>query len=271
MIADTMPRTVINSVQNPRIKQAIRLRDRRGRKRQNRMIVDGWREIGRAFESGICPLEFFYCESGLTPEQMATISRWLTPSGLTPTAVSETVFHKLAFGDRTEGAVLVAVQPERTLNAIQLPREPLVAVLESIEKPGNLGAILRSADAAGVSALIVADPLTDLFNPNTIRASLGSVFTLPLCSAPADQVVQWLRVNQLAVYAARVDGSVPYTSVDYCRPAAIVFGSESAGLSELWLGDWITPISLPMLGIVDSLNVSATAAVLFYEARRQRQ
>jgi TrmH family RNA methyltransferase len=145
-----------------------------------------------------------------------------------------------------------------------------VAVLEGVEKPGNAGAVLRSADAAGVSAVIVADARTDLFNPNAIRASLGAIFSLPVCEATSADALAWLRQRRFAVFAARVDGAVPYTQADYRGPAAIVLGSEAAGLSPVWTGDDIQAVRLPMLGVVDSLNVSAAAAVLFYEARRQR-
>jgi len=143
--------------------------------------------------------------------------------------------------------------------------------VEQVEKPGNLGAILRSADAAGVAAVIAVDPVTDLFNPNVIRASLGAVFSVPTVAATADETIEWLRANQTTVYAARVEGSVNYTDVDFRGRAAIVLGSESCGLTEKWSGREIVSVALPMDGTVDSLNVSATAAVLFYEARRQRQ
>jgi TrmH family RNA methyltransferase len=147
---------------------------------------------------------------------------------------------------------------------------PLVVVLEGVEKPGNLGAVLRSADAAGVSALILADSRVDLYNPNAIRASLGTIFSIPVCEAPSGEVLDWLRQHSLKIFAAKVDGSVPYTQVDYRGPTAFVLGAEATGLTSAWTAPDITAIHLPMLGIADSLNVSATAAVLFYEALRQR-
>ena len=148
---------------------------------------------------------------------------------------------------------------------------PLVAVLEGVEKPGNVGAVLRSADAAGVSALIAADPRTDLYNPNAIRASLGTIFTMPVCEAAGGETIEWLRANGFRIFAARVDGAIPYTEADYRGRSAIVLGSEAAGLSPLWRGDDVQAVRLPMLGAADSLNVSVTAAVLFYEALRQRE
>ncbi len=144
-------------------------------------------------------------------------------------------------------------------------------MLEGTEKPGNIGAVLRSADAAGISAIIVADPHTDLFNPNTIRASLGTVFTVPVCTAAAADVRDWLIGRRIGIFAARVEAEAPFTAADFTRSAAIVLGSEAEGLSSIWSGPNVTPVRLPMLGHADSLNVSATAAVLFYEAVRQRQ
>jgi TrmH family RNA methyltransferase len=147
---------------------------------------------------------------------------------------------------------------------------PLVAVLEGVEKPGNVGAVLRSADGAGVSALIVADAQTDLYNPNAIRASLGTIFSVPVAAAAAADTLTWLRHRGLAIFAARVDGAVPHTEADFRGPAAIVLGSEAKGLSATWTGPDVTAVRLPMAGVADSLNVSAAAAVLFYEALRQR-
>jgi TrmH family RNA methyltransferase len=184
--------------------------------------------------------------------------------------VAEPVFQKLAFGERAEGVLGVAAMPDRALSDLSLPDCPLVAVLEGVEKPGNVGAVLRSGDAAGLSALIVADGRTDLYNPNAIRASLGTIFTLPVAAATAAETLDWLRQQGLAIFAARVDGSIPYTEADYRRPAALVLGSEAQGLSAVWAAHDVTPVRIPMLGAADSLNVAAAAAVLFYEAQRQR-
>ena len=158
----------------------------------------------------------------------------------------------------------------RTLADLVLPPAPLVAVLEAVEKPGNVGAVLRSADATGVSAVIVTDPATDLYNPNCIRASLGTVFSVPVCTATAQQALDWLRAQALTVYAARLDNAADYRQVRLAQRAAVVLGSEVAGLSQSWRAPDIRGLKLPMLGVADSLNISATAAVLFYEALRQR-
>jgi TrmH family RNA methyltransferase len=185
-------------------------------------------------------------------------------------SVSPQVFTKLAFGDRNDGVIVVAENPQRRLSEIEVPAKSIVAILEGIEKPGNLGAILRSADAAGVDAVIVADGRTDLYNPNTIRASLGTVFRANVCEATTADTVEWLIEKGLLIIAARPDAQKLYTEVDLRAGAAIVLGSEAEGLSDAWHSTNITAVQLPMHGIADSLNVSTTAAVLFYEALRQR-
>lgn len=262
--------TTITSLQNPRIKNTIKLRDRRHREKQGRILIDGLRELERAIDAGVPLLEaFMYLPACESPEAQRVLAK-LTQRDTEVLEVNTPVFEKLAFGERVEGILGVAAKPRSSLDDLKLPENPLVAVLEGVEKPGNVGAVSRTADGAGLSALIVADPRTDLYNPNTIRASLGTIFTLPVAAASVEDTLAWLRRQKLAIYAARVDGSVPYTEVDYRRPAAIVLGSEAEGLTDAWAGPDIQAIRLPMLGAADSLNVSATAAVLFYEALRQR-
>ena len=152
-----------------------------------------------------------------------------------------------------------------------LPEQPLVAVVECVEKPGNLGALLRSADGAGVDAVIVADAVSDIWNPNAIRASLGTIFSLPLAACSAAEALAFLRTHDIAVLSARVEGATDYDTIDLTQATALVVGAETSGLTEAWAGEGVTPVSIPMLGLADSLNVSASAAVLFYEARRQRR
>lgn len=260
----------ITSLQNPRVKDAVRLRDRRHREKQGRILIDGARELARAITAGVRILEVFVCEPLCTGEAARALLPMLPDCGAEIWHVSDLVFVKLAFGHRIEGVLGVAEMPRPTLDGLKLPENPLVAVLEGVEKPGNVGAVLRSADAAGISALIVADARTDLYNPNAIRSSLGTIFTLPACAVTTPEALDWLREHHLRIYAARVDGSVPYTRADYRAAAALVLGSEAEGLSSAWSADDVTPIRLPMLGVGDSLNVSAAAAVLFYEALRQR-
>ncbi|HEU0242589.1 MAG TPA: TrmH family RNA methyltransferase, partial [Candidatus Limnocylindrales bacterium] len=179
---------------------------------------------------------------------------------------------RLGYGERSEGVVATVRIPDTSLAALTgaLPPDPLVVVLEAVEKPGNLGAVLRSADAAGADAVILANPRTDLFNPNAIRASLGTVFAVPVAAGGAAAVRAWLESAGMRVLAARVEAAIPYTEADLRGPVALVLGSEADGLTEAWTGGDVTAVSLPMLGVADSLNVSVTAAVLLYEARRQR-
>ena len=261
----------ITSLQNQRVKDAAKLRDRRERRKQGRMLIDGAREIRLAIEGRVELIEAFVCESLCHSSESQRLLEQLVTLPVRQSRVTPAVFEKLAFGDRAEGVLAIAKTPKRTLNDLALPSTPLVAVLEGTEKPGNIGAVLRSADAAGVSAVIVADPRTDLFNPNTIRTSLGTVFTMPVCTAAAADARDWLLAERINIFAARVEAETLYAAVDFTRPAAIVLGGEAEGLSSTWNGPNVSPVRLPMRGHADSLNVSATAAVLFYEAVRQRQ
>jgi RNA methyltransferase, TrmH family len=263
------------------VKEAVRLRDRRHRQKQGRILIDGVRELSRAVTAGVRILEAFVCRPLCNNDPSRQLVSILEQHRVELLQVTEAVFEKLAFGNRAEGVLAVAETPQpeglSQLSPRGAPIEgwsgavPFIAVLEGLEKPGNVGAVLRSADAAGVSAVIVADARTDVYNPNAIRASLGTIFTMPICEAASGDVLAWLRQHAFVMLAARVDGSVPYTDVDFRGPTAIVLGSEAAGLSPIWTGDDIRAIRLPMRGVADSLNVSVTAAVLFYEALRQRQ
>ncbi len=247
-------------------------------RKQNRIIIDGARELLRAIGAGIELTEVFVCDELCHSEDCRNVLRSLAEkqSRVEQLHVSRAVYEKLAFGQRAEGVIGIAKSPSRVLADLKLPTNPLVAVLEGVEKPGNVGAVLRSADAAGVSALVVADGGTDLYNPNAIRASLGAIFTVPFCAASAAETIEWLTHRELTIYTARVDAKTDYTTANFTRPCAIVLGSENAGLSNSWEASGekpanVVPIRLPMRGQVDSLNVSATAAILFYEAMRQRE
>lgn len=261
----------ITSPHNPHVKAAAKLRDRRQRQKQGRVFIEGARELARAIASGVELIEAFICEAlcqSSDSQQALTLIRQ-SPAQVLP--VTPQVFAKLAFGERAEGVLAVATPPRRSLADLVLPENALVAVAEDVEKPGNLGAIFRSADAAGVSAVIATGMGTDLFNPNVIRASLGTVFTLPACTAGAEETLEFLRRRRLPIFAARVDATLLYTAAALRGPAAIILGSETAGLSSAWQTADVVPVKLPMLGVADSLNVSAAAAVLFYEALRQRR
>ncbi len=215
-------------------------------------------------------VEVFVCQELDNRHALHALVRLLEAQNVPLFGITRAVLERLAFGNRAEGVIAVAEPPRRTLADIVLPPTPLVAVLEAVEKPGNVGAVLRSADATGVSAVIVTDPGTDLYNPNCIRASLGTVFSVPVCVATSEQALDWLHVQKLTLYAARLDNATDYRQLRLAPRSAVVLGSEVAGLSQRWCAADILGVKLPMLGVADSLNISATAAVLFYEALRQR-
>lgn len=261
---------MITSPQNSRIKNVVKLRDRRPRKQQGLFLIDGQRQIDRALQAGMEVTQLYLPEHAEADASDQELRDRAQAAGVEILEVTRSVFPKIAYGQRELDWVAVAQTPSYQLADLQLPSAALVLVVEQIEKPGNLGAMLRTADAAGCDALLVADPVTDITNPNVIRASLGAVFSLPIAQADSPEVCSWLKAAGMEIMAARVDGAVEYTNADFRGSVALVLGSEAHGLSDAWQGDSMKAIRLPMRGIVDSLNVSATAAVLLYEAQRQR-
>lgn len=259
----------ITSPKNPRVRGAAALRERSEREATGRTLVDGVRELDRALSGGAVVDTVFVDRERTGPEADAVVDR-ARATGATILDASAAVLDRLAYGDRSEGIVAVVSIPDTSLGGIPVPAKALIVVLEGVEKPGNLGAVLRSADAAGADAVVVADPRTDLFNPNAVRASLGTIFALPVAAGSSAEVRAWLDMYGVQVLAARVAATDAYTDLDMTGPVALVLGSEADGLTDAWSGAGITPISLPMHGVADSLNVSITAAVLLYEARRQR-
>lgn len=266
-------RPVLTSAANPRLRAAAALRDRRARVRTGLLLVDGAREVARALDGGVTLVEAFVAaEAPAGPELAALLAR-LAAIDVPLVPVAPKLLGMLAYGERASGIVAVATAPDTSLPTLQLSLPaPLVGILEDVEKPGNLGAVCRSADGAGLDALIAAGSAGSVepWNPNAVRASLGTVFTLAVAVATTADVLAWLRENGLRIVAARVDGSVPYTEVDMAGPVALVLGSEARGLTDAWSGSDVTAVRLPMHGRADSLNVAAAAAILFYEARRQR-
>ena len=264
-------KAVITSTANPRIRATTALRDRRARDDAGLTIVDGAREVRRALDAGVIVIEAFVCERLLAgPDARIAFDRLVVDDAIPVTSVSESVFDRIAFGGRAEGLVAVVRTPTVALADLALPPAALVLVIEGVEKPGNIGAVMRTADAAGVDAVVAASPATDLYNPNAIRASSGTIFGLPLASGSTDEVVAWLRAKGLRIIAARVDAAQAYTEADLTGPVAIVLGAEADGLTSAWGGSEVTPVRIPMAGAADSLNVSISAAILAYEARRQR-
>ena len=260
----------VTSAANPRVKAAVALRDRRERDRCGLTLIDGARELRRALDAGVTAVEVFVCEPLLAgPDARAALDR-LRADGTTLQPTTEAVFARLAFGQRAEGLVAVVRIPKAGLDDLALPAVPLVLVVEAVEKPGNLGAMLRSADGAAADAVIAASPRTDLFNPNAIRASAGAIFSVPLGVGSTAETLAWLAARGIRVVVARVEAARLYTEADLTGSLALVVGAEARGLSEAWPADDFEAVRIPMLGVADSLNVSVSAAILLYEARRQR-
>ena len=270
----THDRATLTSAANPRLRAAAALRDRRDRVRTGRLLVDGAREVARALDAGVTLVEAFVAAGPSGDPDVAAVAARAAGLGVPIVEVAPALLARLSYGERASGIVAVAAAPKTSLGSLRIPAiAPLVGVLEDVEKPGNLGAVCRSADGAGLDALIAAGgsaASADPWNPNAVRGSLGTVFTLPLAVATTVDVLAWLRDHGLRVVAARVDGSVPYTEADLTGPVALVLGSEARGLTAAWSAADVTAVRLPMRGRADSLNVAAAAAILFYEARRQR-
>ncbi len=262
---------IITSVHNPRVKNIIQLQSKsRERKSQNTIVIEGYREITRAIIGGLRLNEIFYCPDIDTVHRLSDLTTMYSSVSLTET--SRQVFEKIAYRETSDGLIALATPAKLTLSQLRTSKFPLIIVLEAVEKPGNLGAIMRTADAAGVDAVIVCDPLSDIYNPNVIRSSVGCVFTVPVVASDTREAQQWLTDNNIKSYAAALTpGAVSYESINYHEACAIILGTEATGLSEKWLNFCNCQIIIPMHGIADSLNVSTSAAIIVFEALRQRR
>jgi len=262
----------ISSLQNQRVKRATKLHTSRGRQQQNRIIVFGQTEIRRAVECNVDVDEIFVCPKHLN-EQSREVFEVLEAANVPMFELSVDVFQKLSYGDRPCGLVLVAQPPAIDLDGLaercKTDASSLVIVLESVEKPGNVGAVFRTADAVGAAAVVLANPVTKIFHPNSIRSSLGTVFSVPCASGNSESVIDWLQENEFSIFPAIVDASAEYKSIDFRQRSAIVFGSESQGLSKSWRDERFQAIKIDMAGAADSLNVSVSVAVVAFEANRQ--
>lgn len=257
---------MITSTQNPKIKHLLSLSKTRERKTQRLFTIEGIKELSLALYAHYRIESIFYCPDLVDESTLTTIG--LSPAALL--SVSANVFKKIAYRESTGGVIAIAHQKTHTLDGLQLSKKPLILILEAVEKPGNLGAMLRTADAAGLDAVIICDPLTDFYNPNVIRSSVGSVFTRQTACASSAATQQWLRQHQVKVFCTYLKGAKPYTEADYNQPCAIVMGTESTGLTKLWTDSADGHIIIPMHGVIDSMNVSVAAAVVVFEALRQR-
>jgi len=263
----------ITSTANPRIKNVVRLTtNRRHRDQQRLTVVEGSREVRRCLDAGVIPTEAYLCPELIAPSDADLADRLsqYTIRNTQYATVSPDVFAKLAVRSDSGGILLVIPYTQTSLDRLPLSPAPFLVVVEGAEKPGNVGAILRTADAAGVDGLILCAGGTDLHNPNVIRASLGTRFTVPVAEAETDGVIGWLKQRGIAVIAASPGGATPYTRTDMRGPVAIVTGSEAEGLSEEWLIAADATVTIPMRGVADSLNLATSTALLLYEVVRQR-
>jgi len=257
---------LITSTQNPKVKNLLALEKPRERRKQCLFIVEGKKEIGMAIDAGYKIGNLFFCEELISIQEvksMATTDQLLIP-------VIRDVFEKIAIRENSGGVLAVAEQKAHRLEQIELSDSPLLLILEGVEKPGNLGAILRTADAAGIDAVIICDPHTDFYNPNVIRSSVGCVFTQQVASATSEETIKWLKERNVAIYCTYLKASKPYHTVDFSGPSAIIMGTEATGLSDTWVNNSSANIIIPMQGTIDSMNVSTAAAVVVFEAKRQR-
>ena len=284
----------ITSTQNPKIKALLALQQKSAERRAQRLfVVEGQRELQHCIHAGLeiesvfrisDPQDPLRPDGHLPHNGEGRPSGWLPPhygggarqggeglEGALLFFVSPSVYEKIAYRGSTEGIIAVVKAPQLSLSDLQLKASPLIIVLESVEKPGNLGAILRSADAAGVDAVIVCDPLTDLYNPNIIRSSIGAIFTVPCVACSSEDCISFLKQHGIQILTAQLQDSHLYYDTDMTQGTAIVMGTESTGLTDLWRKAADAHIRIPMLGQLDSLNVSVSAAILMYEAVRQRE
>ncbi|PIX67941.1 rRNA methyltransferase [Candidatus Shapirobacteria bacterium CG_4_10_14_3_um_filter_35_13] len=257
----------INSLENPKIKKIIKLRKAKERNKQNFIIIEGHRELLLALKAGIKVKTIFYCASFNANKEKSL------PTEIKNNLILDTspaVFKKISYRENPDGFLVLAEPKEIKLPQIKLSPNPLLIILESVEKPGNLGAILRTADAAGIDGIIINNPKTDIYNPNVIRASQGTVFTSQIALASIKETKAWLKDNNIISLAATPRAQNAYTVADLSRPLAIVMGAEDKGLSQEWLLPAQDKIRIPMKGKIDSLNVSASAAIIIFESLRQR-
>ena len=245
-----MEETIITSVHNAKIKHVVALQQKSSLRREEGLfVVEGQREIEHCKACGYEVVEEYILNKNVTPQ----------------------VYEKMAYRGSTEGHIAVVKCKEHTLSSLNIRKSPLIVVLESVEKPGNLGAILRSAEAAGIDALIVCDPLTDIYNPNVIRASIGGVFCVPTAVCTSQECIAFLKERGIRILTAQLQDSYEYYDYDMTQGTAIVMGTESTGLTNQWREADAAHIRIPMLGRLDSLNVSVSAAILMYEGVRQRR
>jgi TrmH family RNA methyltransferase len=264
----------LTSLQNPLVKQVLSLRDRQTRDQSKLFLIEGYREILRATDAGWKLETLITCQDHFLGSNEAALIQRIAAEGTTVITTSEKVFSKISYRDRPDG--LLAIAPQRSLTLDDFAKQtkndlPFYVVAEAIEKPGNLGTILRSSDAVGLNGLIVCDRCTDIFNPNVVRASVGTLFTVPTVEAEGEATLQWLKSQGIAILAATPHATEEFTQVDLNRPLAIAVGTEQLGLSKRWMEGADLQVCIPMNGVADSLNVAMATTLLLYEVNRQRR
>ncbi len=257
----------ITSLQNPRVKQAVKLRQKRERDQTKTFLIEGYRELSRAIQAKVPVLTLFY-----SPDHFLGTNETALLQNVDALEVSKEVFEKMSYRDRPDGLLAIAKQTPKSLADLNLPkgRPPFFLIAEAIEKPGNLGTILRSSDAAGVDALLVCDRCTDIYNPNVVRASVGTLFTVPVLEVTSDEAITWLEREGIPIVATSPDAKERYTDANLAGPVAIAMGTEQLGLSKKWMDAASFQVSIPMCGVADSLNVASATTLLLYEVLRQR-
>lgn len=261
---------LITSFQNPKIKFIEKLEKAKNRAEYGLFVVEGFREIQLALEANYSLFQLFYCEEIIAKDATNSIFKMFSDTDVEMHQLSIELYRKLVYRENKDGLLAVFYTKVNFLSDLILPEKPLLIVVESVEKPGNLGAILRTADAAKVDAVIVCDPLTDLFNPNVIRSSIGCLFTNQVVVASSLEVYEFLKAKKITTYAAALTAKEYYQNKNFKEATAFVMGTEAWGLSSFWLENADEEIKIPMLGKIDSLNVSTSTAVLVFEAKRQR-
>lgn len=259
---------LITSLQNPSVKNIVKLAKSRERKEQQLFVIEGARELSLALQSDYIVESLYVCWEMFEKTKYPSVLDSMEEKNVLD--ISPEVFGKIAYRENSDGVVAIAKPKLHTLEYIKLSGNPFVIVLEAVEKPGNLGAILRTADAAAVDAVVVCDPQTDLYNPNVVRSSVGGIFTVQTAVCSSADAAAWLKANNISSYAAELQAAEFYQDIDFRMPSAIVMGTEAEGLTGFWLKNATKRIKIPMRGKIDSLNVSVSTAVLTFEAMRQR-
>ncbi len=260
----------ITSSQNKLIKEVISLQTKSKERRKSKTIViEGKKEINLAVRAGVKLIKILFCSEIISFNEVEEIVKDQI-TALDIYEVSEPVFAKISYRETTGGVVALAEMPEKSIDELKVNSQSVFIILESVEKPGNLGAICRVADAAQVDGLIICDPLTDIYNPNSIRSGLGCVFTVDVVTSGFEETISWLKGNNIKTYAAELTAAEFYQNTDLKGKIALIFGTEATGLTDKWINNADKRIKIPMRGLIDSLNVTASVAVLTFEAMRQR-